>query len=108
MYDQLLLFKYAFFVLRYQFCFSFTLEVEDVLFFLMASCLHQAKKIMCDIRNISKNIESVGRDSFYFEHFFYFYQTNIFLFSQKTDKNQNKKTFEERIIHDLSVIKLPL
>ena len=108
MYDQLLLFKYAFFVLRYQFCFSFTLEVEDVLFFLMASWLHQAKKIMCDIRNISKNIESVGRDSFYFEYFFYFYQTNIFLFSQKTDKNQNKKTFGERIIHDLSVIKLPL
>ena len=37
-------FKYTFFVLQSHFCFCFTLEVEDVLFFLMPSCLHKFQK----------------------------------------------------------------
>ena len=38
---KLFLFKYTFFTLRYHFRFCFTLEVEGVLFFLIASCLHK-------------------------------------------------------------------
>ena len=34
-------FKYTFVVLQYHFCFYLTLEVEGVLSFLMASCLHE-------------------------------------------------------------------
>ena len=38
---KLLLCKYTFLALQYHFCFCFTLEVEGVLFLLMASCLNK-------------------------------------------------------------------
>ena len=49
----------------------------------------KTKKNMCGSRNIAKKTELVGRDFFYFEYFFYFCQTKIFLFSLKTDKDQD-------------------
>ena len=56
-----------------------------------SSFITQKKKKKCvvPVSQQKKPIELVGWDFFYFEYFFYFYQTKTFLFSLKTNKDQH-------------------
>ena len=60
-----------FFIPQYHFCFYFTLEVEGVLFLLMASCFHKKFQILLcidyDLALGQKKIKAERSKSFYSE-----------------------------------------